>query len=240
MAMFSRRLTLLTAVVVMAALSVQPVAAKPKAHHAATKPTPAKKTPPAPAIPAIVIPTSEPGLLPDMSLGSPTAPVTVIEYASAACSHCAAWNADVWPTFQAKYVATGKVRYIFREVLTNPQQYALSAFLLGRCAVTHSKDPGNSAPYFAVVNSFFSGQKAYFTDNVISPIMTDVRTKTGMSQADVQACIGDSAGFSAFMANMNARTKADHVSGTPTFFVNGQRIKGHDLADLDAAIAAAN
>src|SRR5690348_11805579 len=87
-------------------------------------------------IPALVVP-SDPGLLPDMTLGNPKAGITVIEYASAACPHCAAWKTENWGSFQSKYIASGKVRYIFREVLTNPQQYALSAFLIGRCAVAH-------------------------------------------------------------------------------------------------------
>ena len=214
-------------------------AASVAVHHASPAARPAVHAPSAPPVEAHVIPASQPNLLPDMSLGSPNAPVTVIEYASAACPHCAAWNAGVWPAFEAKYVTTGKVRYIFREILTDPQQYALTAFLVGRCAVARSKDPTNSAPYFAVVDSFFNGQQSYYQNQVISAVTADVTKKTGMTTADINTCVADTATFNAFMNNMNAHARQDGVSGTPTFFVNGQRTQGHEMADLDAAIAAA-
>jgi protein-disulfide isomerase len=70
----------------------------------------------------------------DMTLGNPKAKVTVIEYASTACPHCARWNADVWPAFKAKYVDTGKVNYVFREFITSPPQLAVAGPLLARCA----------------------------------------------------------------------------------------------------------
>lgn len=213
------------------------VMAKPVMH---AKPKTTAPVPVKPAgIEAHVIASSQPDLLPDMSLGKLNAPVTVIEYASAACPHCAAWKEEVWPAFQAKYIATGKVRYIFREVLTSPQEYALTAFLVGRCAVKRSKDPTNSAPYFAVVDSFFTGQKSYYQNHFISVVTADVTKKTGMTQADINACVADTPTFDAFMASMNAHMQQDGVSGTPTFFVNGQKTTGHEMADLDAAITAA-
>jgi protein-disulfide isomerase len=189
-------------------------------------------------IPALVAP-SDPGLLPDMTLGNPKAGITVIEYASAACPHCAAWKTENWAVFQSKYLATGKVRYIFREVLTNPQQYALSAFLIGRCAVTHSKNPADSTPYFTVVNAFFAGQAEYFRTQQIGSVMADVTAKTGMTTPAMQACVSDEAGFTAFMKTMRAHMEKDGVTSTPTFLVNGKQVDGHEMKDLDAAIAAA-
>jgi len=189
-------------------------------------------------IPALVVP-SDPGLLPDMTLGNPNAPVTVMEYASAACPHCAAWKNENWAGFQAKYIATGKVRYVFREVLTNPQQYALSAFLIGRCAVAQSKTPTDATPYFTVVNAFFAGQAEYFQSQQIGSVMADVTAKTGMTTPAMQACVSDEAGFTAFMKTMRAHMEKDGVSSTPTFFVNGKKIDGHEMKELDAAIASA-
>src|SRR4051812_3841113 len=66
----------------------------------------------------------------DMSLGNPNAKVTVIEYASASCSHCARWNNDVFPAFKAKYIDTNKVNYVYREFLTPPEQVAAASFLM--------------------------------------------------------------------------------------------------------------
>ncbi len=192
----------------------------------------------APKFPALVVP-SDPGLLPDMTLGNPNAPVTVTEYASAACPHCAAWKTENWATFQSKYIATGKVRYVFREVLTNPQQYALSAFLIGRCAVANSKNPSDSTPYFTVVDTFFAGQAEFFQSQQVGSVMADVTAKIGMTTPAMQACVSDEAGFAAFMKTMRAHMEKDGVSSTPTFLVNGKKIDGHEMKELDAAIASA-
>src|SRR5260370_34178229 len=70
----------------------------------------------------------------DMSLGSPNAKVTVIEYASLGCPICAKWNNEVFPDFKAKYVDTGKVHYVLREFLTGDAPIAAAGFLLARCA----------------------------------------------------------------------------------------------------------
>ncbi len=193
---------------------------------------------PAAKMPALAVP-SDPGLLPDMTLGNPNAPVTVTEYASASCPHCAAWKNENWATFQSKYIATGKVRYVFREVLTNPQQYALSAFLIGRCAVAHSKNPTDSTPYFTVVNAFFAGQAEYFRSQQIGTVMADVTAKTGMTTPAMQTCVSDEPGFTAFMKTMRAHMEKDGVTSTPTFLVNGRKIDGHEMKELDAAIASA-
>ncbi len=208
-------------------------------HLAVAKPAPAK---PAAAkvgpLPAAVVPT-EPGLLPDMQLGNPNAPVTVVEYASASCPHCAAWNRENWPTFSAKYVATGKVRYVFRELLTSPAEYALAGFLIGRCAVAKSKTPQNSSAYFSVVDSFFSGQQSYYKTGDMAPIEAEVAKKTGLSQMTQLDCVTDEKQVDAFYKTMNTHAEADKVSQTPTFIVNGKKIDGHEMKDIEAAIAAA-
>lgn len=222
---------------VMAALAAGDASAvAPK--KPAAKP-PAAKVVKVPAVPALVIPT-EAGLLPDMSLGNPKARVTVIEYASAACPHCAHWNKEVWPTFQAKYVATGKVRYVFREIVTSPAEYALSAFLIGRCAVARSKTPGNSGPYFAVLETFFTGQDAYFETGDLSPLTQAVQRKTGLNPMAQLDCVTDEKQLDAFYKTMRTHAEQHNVRLTPTFVVNGKTIEGHEMKDLDAAIAAAS
>lgn len=190
------------------------------------------------SLPAHVVPGA-PGLLPDMSLGNPKAPVTVIEYASASCPHCAHWNKDIWPAFRDKYVATGKVRYVFREILTSPAEYALSAFLIGRCAVAKSKTPANSGPYFAVLETYFTGQEAYFRTDDLGPIGKQVQAKTGLDQMAQLDCVTDQGQIDAFYKTMKTNAEKDDVKRTPTFVVNGKAIEGHELKDLDAAIAAA-
>ncbi|MBW8733124.1 MAG: DsbA family protein [Asticcacaulis sp.] len=200
-------------IMVSAALVCAPYAALAKA-KAAKAPTPAAP------VTAAVLP-AEPGLLPDMTLGNPKAPVTVVEYASAACPHCAAWNKENWPAFRDKYVATGKVKYVFRELLTNPAEYALAGFLIGRCAVAQSKTPQSSANYFTVVDTFFKNQA------------------TGLSTMKQLDCVTDQGQIDAFYKTMNTHAEADKIHSTPTFIVNGKTVEGHEMKDIDAAIAAA-
>jgi len=209
--------------------------AAPHAVMAKAKPT---KAPAAPAIGAYVLP-SQPGLLPDMVLGNPKAPVTVVEYASAACPHCAAWNKDHWPEFRDKYVRTGKVKYVFRELLTNPAEYALAGFLIGRCAVAQSKTPQNSTNYFTVVDTFFKNQDAYYKTGDMAPIEAQVAKATGLSTMKQLDCVTDQAQIDAFYKTMNTHAAADKIHQTPTFIVNGKPVDGHEMKDIDDAIAAA-
>lgn len=246
-------MTVLRILIALAAgglLAAAPADARTKAHHApasktghAAKPAPAKPAPPqaAPQGPlgAHVEPSS-PGLLPDMAMGDPKAPVTVTEYASAACPHCADWNKENWAAFKAKYIDTGKVHYVFREVLTEPQAYAFTGFMIGRCAVAHSKTPSDATPYFSVVQSFFSGQDSYYQSGQMNAVMDDVEKKTGLNMKTLQACVSDATQADAFMKTMRTHMDADKVSQTPTFLVNGKIVREHDMKDIDDAIAAAS
>ena len=165
----------------------------------------------------------------DMSLGSPKAKVQVVEYASASCSHCARFNNDVFPAFKAKYVDTGKVHYVMREMLTAPAEVAAAGFMLARCA--------GPSRYFKVVDEVFRSQDRWQGD--IRPIFLGIAKANGLTEPQFEACLTDEAGLKA----INARVKAAidmGVDSTPTFFVNGQKYEGElSLKQLDAAIAAA-
>lgn len=219
-------------------LSLMLVSAALAAPHAAEAKTKPAKVPAVPATGAYVLP-SEPGLLPDMVLGNPKASVTVVEYASAACPHCAAWNKDNWPSFRDKYIATGKVKYVFRELLTNPAEYALAGFLIGRCAVAQGRTPQNSTNYFTVVDTFFKNQDAYYKTGDMAPIEAQVAKATGLSTMKQLDCVTDQTQIDAFYKTMNAHASADKIHSTPTFIVNGKTVEGHEMKDIDAAIAAA-
>ena len=241
--LWSRHLSLGWLAVGLAVIALAaPAGADARTRHKARKPAAAKTVAaPLPASPgqAGLVLATEPGLLPDMVLGNPDAPVTVIEYASAACPHCAAWNRDTWPAFRDKYVTTGKIRYVFRELLTSPAEYALAGFLIGRCAVAKSKTPQDSRPYFSVVEAFFAGQEGYYKTGQMAPIGQEVTRRTGLSQMAQLDCVTDEKQVDAFYKTMNAHATADKVHSAPTFIVNGKTTEGHEMADLDAAIAAA-
>ena len=182
------------------------------------------------ASPALAaIPPSEPD---DMTMGSAKAPVTVIEYASASCPHCARFNNNVFPAFKKKYVDTGKVHYVFREFLTEPVQVAGAGFLLARCAP--------KGKYFQVLDDFFQGQaKMYETGDVKSLLLSSGKN-AGLTEAQVMACFQDEAAAKALNDRVT-RHNADGVDSTPTFVINGTKLADLDheatLADLDTAIA---
>ena len=93
-------------------------------------------------------------LAPEEVMGDPKAKVTVIEYASAACPHCARMNNDVLPQIKKTYIDTGKVRYVFREILTDPVPFAGTAFMMARC--------GGDQNYFALLDDVFHQQQAIY------------------------------------------------------------------------------
>ena len=181
------------------------------------------------ASPALAaFPAAEPD---DMTMGSAKAPVTVIEYASASCPHCARFNNDVFPAFKTKYVDTGKVRYVFREFLTEPAQVAAAGFLLARCAP--------SGKYFKVVDDFFHGQAKMYETGDLKALVLSVGKNAEMTEDQAMACFKDEAAAKALNERV-LRHSQEGVDSTPTFVVNGAKLPDLDhevtLADLDAAI----
>jgi protein-disulfide isomerase len=168
----------------------------------------------------------------EMVMGNAKAKVTVIEYASASCSHCARFNADVFPAFKAKYVDTGQVKYVFREFLTQPVQLAAAGFLTARCA---GKDK-----YFSVLDGVFRSQQEIFTTGDMRGPLVRVAKSAGMTEEKFIACVSDEKALKALSDRVEKFGKQDNITGTPTFFINGKKLDGEQsMATLDAAITAA-
>jgi protein-disulfide isomerase len=169
----------------------------------------------------------------DMALGSPKAPVTVIEYASVTCPHCARWEAEVFPAFKKKYVDTGRVRYVLREFPTPPEDLAEAGFLIARCAP--------SAKFFDVVQTLFAAQKELYETKDARAWLLKGGSAAGLGEEQVKACIESEGNQKALAERIEANAKAFDVKGTPTFIVNGKAMGDGEvtLADLDTAIAAA-
>ncbi|MEO9211849.1 MAG: DsbA family protein, partial [Caulobacteraceae bacterium] len=170
----------------------------------------------------------------DMSLGNPKAPVTVIEYASVSCPHCARFNNEVFPAFKAKYIDTGKVRWVAREALTGDPAIAAAGFLTARCA--------GPAKYFQVVDAIYHAQ-----DSILAPggqphaVLQNIARSAGLTDAQFDACIKDEAALSALDHRWETYVKEDGINGTPTFVINGKVYdKGEmSMPDLDAAVSQA-
>ena len=168
----------------------------------------------------------------DMSLGNPTAKVTVMEYASASCPHCAEFNNTVFPAFKAQFIDTNKIHYVFREFLTPPVEVAAAGFLTARCA---GKDK-----YFSVLDAIYRGQTAMFQSGDFRGALLRIAESAGMTEAQFNACISDDASLKALNDRVTTYEKRDNITGTPTFIVNGTSLDGEQtLQSLDTAIAAA-
>ena len=168
----------------------------------------------------------------DITLGNPKARVTVVEYASLSCSHCAHFNTDVFPAFKAKYIDTGKVRYVFREFLTEPVQVAAAGFLTARCAGKQN--------YFKVVDGVFRSQAEIFATRDLGPSLTRIAKSVGIDEDGLKACLSDDKALKALSDRVARFSKEADITSTPTFVVNGNKLKGgHTLEDLDTAISEA-
>ncbi|HEX5377296.1 MAG TPA: thioredoxin domain-containing protein [Phenylobacterium sp.] len=170
----------------------------------------------------------------DMTMGDANAKVKMVEYASASCSHCAAFNNDVFPAFKAKYIDTGKVHYTLKEFLTPPEQMAAAGFLTARCA---GKDK-----YFSVLDAIFRAQQEMFQSGDIRGPMLRVAQSAGMTEAQFNACITDEAALKALNERVEKASKEEKITGTPTFVVNGKQVASGEvtLEQLDTAIAEAS
>ena len=170
----------------------------------------------------------------DMTLGDANAKVKVVEYASVTCSHCAAFNETTFPAFKAKYIDTGKVHYTFKEFLTPPEQVAAAGFLVARCA--------GEDKYFTVIDALFRGQQEMFQSGDMRGGLLRVAQSAGMTEEQFNACVQDEEALKALNARVEKAIRQDGIQATPTFVVNGKKIKEGDIsiAELDAAIAEAS
>ena len=164
----------------------------------------------------------------EMSLGRADAPVTMIEYASVTCVHCASWNRDVWPAFKAKYVDSGQVRYVFREILTPPYPIASAGFLMARCA--------GREKYFEVVDALFRSQQQMATEDPRT-VLLRVAQSSGMTEAQFNACVTNDAELEALNGRVERWSTKEGVNTTPTFVIGDTRFDGaKPLENFDAVI----
>lgn len=171
----------------------------------------------------------------DHAMGNAKAPVTVIEYGSVACPVCGNFNETVMPELKAKYITTGKVRYIYRPMLTGVQTIAVSGERLAECA-------GNDR-YFAVVDAVMHGQKDFYaygeSDVFARPVLLRIAKSFGFDEAAFNKCVLDPAGLNAVNAN-STKYLDSGVHSTPTIVVNGKAMINPDFKTLSAAIDAAH
>lgn len=171
---------------------------------------------------------STPGPLGDKALGLATAPVTIIEYASVTCPHCAAFHAQTYPKLKEKYIDTGKVRFIFREFPTGPVNASIAGFMLARCS---------GDKYFPMIEAMFEQQQTWIP-NPYEGLLRIAR-QAGMTQESLETCLKDRKLANEIAESARRAVDKFGVNSTPTFFVNGTKIVGEQpLAAFDKAIEA--
>jgi protein-disulfide isomerase len=160
------------------------------------------------------------GPLGEMSLGDPGAPVTVIEYASMTCSHCANFHNNVYADFKEKYIDTGQVRFILREYPLDP--LATGAFIVARCV------PENL--YFPTVELLFEQQRQWTAAADKVEALFNLVRQTGLSRQQFDACLNDPAMLDG-VNWVHDRADAEFgVDSTPTFFVNGELVQLQEIS----------
>lgn len=173
----------------------------------------------------------------DMSIGNPDSTVTMIEYASFTCPHCAAFHAGNFKELKADYIDTGKINFVYREVFFD--RFGLWAAIVARCG------DGAENRYFGIADVMYQKQREWASsDNTPEEIVGQLRTigKTaGLTDTQLDACFTDSDGAQALYAYFVKNSEADGITSTPTFLINGTKYSNMPYDELkeilDAALA---
>jgi protein-disulfide isomerase len=160
---------------------------------------------------------SKPVSLPDMAVGAAKAPVTIFEYASMTCPHCAAFEQNVFPMLKSKYMDTGKVRFVFREFPLDIK--AAAASMLARCIA--GEDAGK---FFATIDLLFKQQDQLMEHS--KDTLKLIGKQAGMDGQAVETCEKDQALLDKLRDDQAFAFETLKVDATPTFFVNGERLRG--------------
>jgi protein-disulfide isomerase len=172
-----------------------------------------------------------PGPLEDIVLGKPDSPVTIVEYASMTCPHCAQFHTAVLPQLKTKYFDNGQAKLILREFPLDG--LAVAAFMLARCA--------GPDRYYPMVGALFETQGTWAVPGTEGKDkLLLIARQAGFSKEKFDQCLADKELFNKIVAVRQRANDKFQVDSTPTFFVNGKRMKGdHQLKDFDEALAAA-
>jgi protein-disulfide isomerase len=161
---------------------------------------------------------AKPVSLPDMALGPKDAAVTVTEYASMTCPHCAAFTEQVFPKIKEAFIDTNKIRFVFREFPLDIK--AAAGSMLARCIAKE-----DSGKYFAVIDMLFKQQNDWVMKDTAATL-TRIGKQAGLSQQAVEECLKDQALLDKIAADQKYANEVLKVNSTPTFFINGEMLKG--------------
>ncbi|MEM6851048.1 MAG: DsbA family protein [Pseudomonadota bacterium] len=169
----------------------------------------------------------------DMAIGDPAAPVTIIEYASVTCSHCATFHSSTFKDLKAKYVDTGKVRFVFREFPTAPAPLSAAGFLLARCV----GDERGAKGYFAVIDALFKRQADWAFGKDPRGELLKIAAEAGVDEPEFEACIRDEDNIAQLRETAATAQQEFKIAATPSFVMNGEPLSARTIEQFDEAIA---
>jgi protein-disulfide isomerase len=170
----------------------------------------------------------KPGPLPELTLGNSDAPITVVEYASMTCGHCANFHNKVFPQLKEKYIDSGKVYFIMREFPLD--NLAAAASMLARCA--------GGDKTFPLISALFAKQEDWaFVRGDPRPELLKFAKQAGFTQESFDKCLTDQKLLDEILAVRTRAADTFGVNATPTFFINGKRLAGVGLEDFEKAFA---
>jgi protein-disulfide isomerase len=160
----------------------------------------------------------KPNPLGEMVLGKADAPVTMIEYASMTCGHCAHFAKTTFPELKKRYIDTGKVRYMLREFPLDP--LAAAGFMLARCAAD-----GDPQKYYAMIDTLFHQQDKWVVQQPIPPLQA-IGKQAGVGEKEFNTCLANQSMLDKIEEVRKTATDKLGVNSTPTFFINGEKMSG--------------
>lgn len=167
----------------------------------------------------------------EMSIGAEDAPVTLIEYASYTCPHCAAFHEGPFKQLKAEYIDTGKVRMIYREVYFD--RYGLWASMIARC--------GGPEKFFGVTDLIFKGQSTWARAGGAPEIVGELRKigrLAGLTSDTIEACLQDADKAQTLIAWYQKNAEEHDVTATPSFVLNGRKVSNQTYSDFKELIEA--
>jgi protein-disulfide isomerase len=167
-----------------------------------------------------------PGTLPDKALGPENAPVTIVEYASMTCPHCADFHTQVFPKLKAEYIDKGKVRFVFREYPLD--EAAMAASMLARCA--------GDDKFFTMVDVLFDQQRNWAIKDKVVPGLMRIAKQAGFTEQSFEACLKDNKLAQQIYEDAQRGSQKFGVRSTPTIFVNGEPFRGASFEELQKAL----
>ncbi len=167
----------------------------------------------------------------DIVLGNEDAPVTVIEYASYTCPHCANWHEDSFKKLKKDYIDTGKVKFIHREVYFD--RFGLWAGMIAHCA--------GDTRYYGMADMIYKGQKEWIGEGDPSTILENLRKigrTAGMSNEEMEVCLTDESFAQSLVAAYQQNATADEIRATPTFMIGDEQFSNMSYEEFAAEIDA--